>query len=249
MIKWFEETIRDYKKNAIMKRFSKFSKFKGSTRIDEFRELGLYLKSIRFFSYKYDCLDKLLERFDCIQIDEGWNIGQDCLLKNQKAKYPILYCYKGEENKDQDFSLLEKQFYDNLYKYGSQEIRIKDNPTSIYHHLRVKPSAMGAWQVFLLELYPFIINSAKRSLGKPEESFVFTDADVKLINKKYHINIDNKHDISPYVWMKENVAYVTCCSWFSKGGIQRYVYTIIFEGDRVKDIMKDGETVEYSTIN
>ena len=241
MIRWFKETLRDYKKESIKKHFSQFSKFKGESRIKEFRELGLYMKSIQYFSYKYDCLDKFLERFDCIKIDEGWHIGQDLILKGEKAKYPFLYAYKDEI--PNDWSFLEKKFKDIVF--NGYDFMIKDHPDSIYLHLKVTPSVMGAWQVYLLEYYPLINNAVKNNKCNKEGGFVFSYADLNLINKKYHLNIKDKYDLSPYVWMKDNIAYVTCCHWLDKSGLQRDIFTIIFDGNRVKDIIKDAETIKY----
>ena len=116
---------------------------------------------------------------------------------------------------------------------------------NIYHHIKVTPSVMGAWQVYLLENYPFFNHNIKYGLCEKDEGLIFSFADVRLINQSYHLNIEDKYDLSPYVWMKDNIAYVTCCNWLRKGGLQRDIMTIIFDGDRVIDILRDSETLFY----
>lgn len=240
MIAWFKEVLRDYKKKSIMKRFSQFSRFKGDTRVNEFREVGLYIKSIQSFSYKGDCLVKVLTKLDCIRIEDGWQIGQHLLFKNDKAQYPILYCYN--ERSSNDWSFIENYYKNCLY--NAYDIRIENNPYSIYHHIRVTPSEMGAWQVYLLEAFPFIYHHTKIGSEK-EEGIIFSYADIRLINKKFHLSIRDKYDFRPYVWMKNNVAYVSSCGWTKTGGLVREIVTIYFDGDRVKDIINNYELVDH----
>jgi hypothetical protein len=242
MIDRIKTIIRDFRKRSIEKKFSQFSRFKGDSRANELRELGLYVKSIQSFSYQGDCLDQVLAELDCIRIDEGWHIGQQFLFKNKKVKCPFLYCYKNKS--PEDFSFLEEIFTDRIYKTG--EFEIKDNPVSIYNHIRVTPSVMGAWQVFLLESFPFIDYEAKNGHSKREAGLVFSYADMRLINKRFHSNIEDKYDLRPYVWMKNNVAYVTCCEWNEKNGLGRICLTIIFKMDRVVDVIKNYEILDNS---
>lgn len=242
MIEWIKTIMRDFRKRSIMKKFSQFSKFKVDSRANELIELGQYLKSIQSFSYQSDCLDKVLAKLDCIHVDEGWHIGQQFLFKNKKARYPILYCYK--DKRLEDCSFIEEIFSEKMYKTG--EFGIKDNPVSIYKHIRVTPSVMGAWQVFLIESFPFIDNVVKKGTSEKEEGLVFSYADVRLINKRFNLNIENKYDLRPYVWMKGNVAYVTCCRWHYKSGLGRVIIAVIFKGDGVADIIKDYEILDYA---
>lgn len=243
MIRWFVETLRDYKKEAIMKRFSEFSRFKGDSRVNEFRKMGRYLQSIITFSYKQDCLHKVLRKFNCIKIDDGWHIKQGLILKSSKAPYPLLYCHNDQY--PVDLSSLDKRFMDTVY--NGYDFRIKDNPLSIYRHLKVKPTAMGAWQVYLLEQYPFLNHWVNRVKCNTESGLVFSYADVRRINRNHNKSIENSYDLAPYVWMKDNVAYVTCCRWTDKAGLLRDIVTIEFKGDRVKDIMTSYETLVYSS--
>ncbi len=237
MFKWIKDVIREYKKGRIKRRFEQFSKFKGPTRVEEFKKASETLKSIELFYYRGDSLDLLIKSLDCIKVDEGWHIDINYLFPHKKARYPILYCYK--DKKPDDWESIEKKYtHDNV---DGWLFRMRINPYNIYKHISVTPTEMGAWQVYLLELYPFIKNGIDKD-NNDWETTLLVSSYQDIIPERHRENITWENiDTRPYVWMKGSKAYVSGCRWVRNSGLFRDIYTIIFDGNRVKDIFVDGE--------
>lgn len=240
MFKWLKITIqinlREYHKVTIEKKFNLFSIFKGDSRVVEFVRLGRHLKEAELIPYEFFNMKKMIKRLDRIKLDVGWHIGFDIIYKSKKVKLPILYCYK--EKFSEDFTYLEKLYDNAIWDYGELPF-IKSTPVSIYHHITVEPTEMGAWQVFLLQRLPFWYYEFKFNKRKHHDYLIFSYEDLYPIMMKYHIIIPNNMDLRPYVWMKGNEAHVTCCRWMYRAGLIRELITIVFKEDRVIDILEN----------
>ena len=249
MFEWIKLIVRDFKKQSIKKKFDKFSKFKGQSRVEEFNQASETLKSIERFFYRGESLERFIASLDCITIDEGWHIDMHYydLFKNGKSRYPFLYCYKDVKPNEYDWKKVENLYtkslmHESIYK-------IKSNPYNIYNHINVKPTEMGAWQVYLLELYPFIKNRIDMNDTERETTLLLiSNSELDFIKNKCQYKIDENIDIRPYVWLKGNKAYVSCCRWVYNDGLGRDIYTIVFDNSRVKDIIKDYESLYCSHI-
>ena len=150
MFGWIKEFLRDVRKASIKKKFIQFSIFKGQSRVEEFKQASLTLQSIERLLYRGESLSHLLDSLDCISVDEGWHIDIHYLFPQRKARYPILYCYKDQVPNENEWKNVEKRYTYDAIDEGL--FKMTANPMNIYQHIRVLPSEMGAWQVYLLEL-------------------------------------------------------------------------------------------------
>ena len=107
----------------------------------------------------------------------------------------------------------------------------------LFNHLCIEPSAMGAWQAYLLciskTLLPFsdFLYYTKRKLILSNEQLrlIRTFPQIKGIPELMNLN----KDVSPSVQINDKQAVVSCCYWNSWHGLIREEATISFLNGRV----------------
>lgn len=136
----------------------------------------------------------------------------------------------------------------NFYVYGNGITEDKD----ILKYLRVKPTAMSAWQVYLLMTSKTVMPVFWHG-GYIVRSFIFKSEDLKGIKPLKFLDFSNlihENRILPSIEIKaidadKYIADIHCCYWNDWKGLVREHTRVVFDSDRVSSFEQVGEFVYY----
>ena len=114
----------------------------------------------------------------------------------------------------------------------------------LYKFLRVNPSAMGAWQIYLLDKAPTVMPVFWHG-GYSCCTYIFSLAALNKVKsgrgvdgKKRSLDFSHltEEDILPAVSFENGKAVVSCCHWNDWSGLMRETCVIQFKDDKVVSV-------------
>ena len=133
---------------------------------------------------------------------------------------------------------------DRSHLYISKE---GSNDYSIWDHITVEDSHMGAWQTYLLysvwHYLPFFWHGAYN-----KRSYIYTENDVTKVSH-FREEVPNilkdikRHNFSPRICGDGSNYYVSCCFWSNWGGLIKEVAEIVMNNNKVTSISIIGRKV------
>lgn len=182
---------------------------------------------------------RILDIFDKVHPDPDYRFGiyieepWEDEAPTHACDQSWFHCYQGEEE-----PIMRRPHKSPKWKDGESDNMLYIRFTfEMFNHLTIEPSAMGAWQAYLLciskTLLPFSgdLYYTKRDLILDCDQLRKATRMWMLLSKKL---LEVKEDISPHVSIEGNQATVSCCYWNPWGGLIRENVPIIFENNKVK---------------
>lgn len=189
-------------------------------------------------------VDHILDIFDKVHPDSNYHFGiyieepWENDAPTHACDQSWFHCYQGEEE-----PIMRRP-------YNSQKWRDYDSDNMLYmrftmlymrftfemfNHLTIEPSAMGAWQAYLLCISKTILPFSG-SLYYTKRELILNYEQLQrfrvwaIIAKQLW---DIKADVSPSVSINGNQAIVSCCYWNMWEGLVRENVPITFENNKV----------------
>lgn len=138
----------------------------------------------------------------------------------------------------------------NFYAYD----QFGNEDTDILKYLKIVPSTMSAWQVYLLMTSPTVMPVWWHG-GYIVRKFIFKESDINEINQLQNLDLSALKDqelLYPSVLLDKidssgkMTAHVFCCYWNEWKGLVREHATIVFYGDSVVDFKQEDLNIFYS---
>ena len=190
--------------------------------------------------------DKVLNILNCVALDNDCHIGYRPAdyINGESGDNANLYWYEGEDWQNGRQSRHSDRC---IYRLLSPET--KSNKNTVFEHLSVEKSELGAWQAYLLSVSSTMLPAEWHGLYYTR-FFVFTKDDVKKIRPEgFRLIWCLWEDVSPRVWTKNNTAYVSCCYWNDWNGLIRETMALKYEGNHIKRIEMVKEKKLYRNSN
>lgn len=164
-------------------------------------------------------------------------------------------------NAERIFSLIKKEKYDEALEQFSCislplrkkiKIELRDNKGyasnskpyiltlgifrdyNIFKHIKIEPSALGAWQAFLLfNLWHVLPVFWHGYYAK--HAYILSNNDLEQI-QDIPYTIKRNLDVSPVIKQAYNVFTVSCCYWSEFQGLVRETLRIVFKNNKVVNL-------------
>lgn len=106
-----------------------------------------------------------------------------------------------------------------------------------FNHLSIEPTAMGAWQAYLLSIAKTLLPFSG-GLYYTKRELIFSHEQLKDISLLFHWEripelVNLKADVSPSIQIRDKQAIVSCCHWNDWGGLIRESAKITFFNGKV----------------
>ena len=201
-----------------------------------------------------ETLSPILDILDCVHPDRGYELGivieepSPYAPKNHRCDQVWFFCYQGNLAPITRMT----EIMDNGCRYHLGDMCYLRFTFDFFNHLSIEPTAMGAWQAYLLSIAKTLLPFSGRLYYTKRKIIFSTEQlnDVDFIEwedyKKADLTNLNK-DISPSVHINGKQAVVSCCHWNDWGGLIRERATITFFNDRVYllDDFEEEELFKY----
>ena len=189
--------------------------------------------------------DKVLTLLNCVALDNNCHIGYRPADYNngESGDNANLYWYEGD-----DWQNGRQSRHSDRCIYRLLLPEIKSCKNTVFEHLNVEKSELGAWQAYLLSVSSTMLPAEWHGLYYTR-FFVFTRDDVKKIR---HIGVRLVWwlwaDVSPKVWIKDDTAYVRCCYWNDWDGLISETMALKYEGNHITriEMVKEKKLYRYN---
>lgn len=170
----------------------------------------------------------ILDILDCIHPEPGYHFG--IYIEEPSPDEAVthacdqswFHCYQGDEEPIMRRPFCAEKYSNIDHHQNMTYLRFTFN---LFNHLIVEPTAMGAWQAYLLSisktLLPFSghLYYTKRELIMTSDQLQQRRLWAGL--KKISDIVTTAKDVSPFVQMDESQAWVSSCYWSDWGGLIR----------------------------
>ena len=215
-----------------------------------------------------ESVNRILDILDCVHPDPGYHLG--IYIEEPSPDEPPthmcdqawFHCYQGKEK-----SIMRQPYKEhNGGYYNLGDMCYLRFTFDFLNHLSIEPTAMGAWQAYLLSIAKTLLPFSGGLYYTKRELVFSLDQlnDIKIIDWEElkhgefdcisHPELtDQTVDISPFVSFDGNYAIVSCCYWNNWRGLVREYAKITFFNDRVylfddfdeKDLFKYNCGIRY----
>lgn len=181
----------------------------------------------------------ILDILDCVHPEPGYHLGiyiekpSPNEAPTQMCDQAWFMCYK--ENHSPITRMPYRRKSAGYYNYGDMcYLRFTFD---FFNHLSIEPTAMGAWQAYLLSIAKTLLPFSG-GLYYTKRKLIFSHEQLKDIFLLFHWErmpelINLKADVSPSVQIKDKHAIVSCCHWNDWGGLIRESAKITFFNGKV----------------
>lgn len=213
-------------------------------------ELDLYISvALAFKSMLSDIAhgikeaDEILPILNRIVLDDNCHIGYRPVnySNGESGDNANLYWYEGNEWENGRESRHSDRC---IYRLLAPEIKSPQN--TVFSHLSVEKSELGVWQVYLLSISSTMLPAFWH--GNYFTRFIILSKDdVKQIRPEGKGSIRVWADVSPKVWIKEDMAFVSCCYWNDWDGVVRETIAFKYEENHITriEMMKEKKLYRY----
>ncbi len=180
----------------------------------------------------------ILNILNCIHPDPGYHLGI-YIEKPSPVEAPThmcnqawFTCYTG--NSDSIITQPYKNKDGGIYTYGKMSyLRFTFD---VFNHLSVEPTAMGAWQAYLLSIAKTLLPFSG-GLYYTKRELIFSKEQLSNpITIPRHISFlrgiselkEFRYDVAPSVLIEEEKFVISCCYWNNWGGLFREFANIRF---------------------
>lgn len=181
----------------------------------------------------------ILDILDCVHPEPGCHLGI-YIEKPSPNEAPThmcdqawFMCYKGNHSPITRMPYRRKS--GGYYNFGNMcYLRFTFD---FFNHLFIEPTAMGAWQTYLLSIAKTLLPFSG-GLYYTKRKLIFTHDQLKDIFLLSHWEripelVNFKADVSPSVQIEDKNAIVSCCHWNDWGGLIRESAKITFFNGKV----------------
>ena len=181
----------------------------------------------------------ILDILDCVHPEPGYHLGI-YIKKPSPNEAPThmcdqawFICYRGNHPPITRMPYRRKNR--GVYNYGDMcYLRFTFD---FFNHLSIEPTAMGAWQAYLLSIAKTLLPFSG-GLYYTKRKLIFSHEQLKDIFLLFHWErmpelANLKADVSPSVQIKNKQAVVSCCHWNDWGGLIRESAKITFFNGKV----------------
>lgn len=176
-------------------------------------------------------VEMLLQLFTCLRLDDNYHLALKDVGLSGIGNNSWLYSYKGNSFKDYscDKAFDTEKWPDDFIKQSYE----------IFAHLIVKKTDTGAWQAYLLSIASTLLPAFWHGQYN-NRKYLFSEEDVESIPPFFHnfpipdlSDFKDEELLKPSVWIKDDVAHVSCCYWNYWKGVVRETILFLFDGDRI----------------
>lgn len=199
-----------------------------------------YIDALNKLDENYpESVSRILDILNCVHPDPDYQFGiyieepSPNEAPSHMCDQAWFHCYQGKEK-----SIMKHPYKPSnggYYHLGNMcYLRFTFD---FFNHLSIEPTAMGAWQAYLLSIAKTLLPFSG-GLYYTKREMIFTNEQVKDIRlsfkKERTIELMNlKVDVSPSIKIDGKHAIVSCCHWNDWDGLTREHANIIFFNDRV----------------
>ena len=213
---------------------------------------NLYISIARNFEHKLSDIayrninaDEVLTILKCVALDDNCHIGYRPADYNngESGDNANLYLYEGDDWQNGRQSRHSERC---IYRLLLPEIKSCQN--TVFEHLSIEKSELGAWQAYLLSVSSTMLPAEWHGLYYTR-FFVFSKEDIKKIKPNgSRAILWLWADVTPKVWIKNDTAYVSCCYWNDWDGLIRETMALKYEGDHINriEMVKEKKLYRYS---
>lgn len=185
--------------------------------------------------------DSLLKVLDCIKLKKGYHLGLWRARNVGMGDESYLYSYFGKDDPLNDVKTIPSQFAE------KPDSALFEPDAAFFKSLIVKPSEMGAWQVYLLWMAPTIMPTFWHG-GYIRRKYFIHNKPIEFFPNRWEgvpVEIPAEQIPQTAVTLNGKEAVVSCSYWSDWEGLVLESTPIVFKPDGSVVLKKQSHKVLY----